>query len=156
MEPWHGRGLVDGSAPEADSRQKMRRSLPKTCREATVDMAASVSIVFTALPLTSSSSQLVPCTAPACMCLAVTRRCLTVLFNHVSYALCDTCEDQRTCGCNIMQLHHLHRMQFGAASHYIVTRRPRWPEQLRLVTSIQHSGVRSADCMQVACMLPAL
>jgi hypothetical protein len=52
-------------APEADSRQKMRRSLPNTCSEATVEMAASVSIVFTAFPLTSSSSQLVPCTAPA-------------------------------------------------------------------------------------------
>jgi len=51
--------------PAADSRQKMRRSLPKTCREATVEMAASVSIVFTAFPRTSSSSQLVPCTAPA-------------------------------------------------------------------------------------------
>ena len=43
----------------------MRRSLPKTCSEATVEMAASVSIVLTAFPRTSSSSQLVPCTAPA-------------------------------------------------------------------------------------------
>ena len=30
-------------------------------------MAASVSIVFTAFPRTSSSSQLVPCTAPVCI-----------------------------------------------------------------------------------------
>ncbi len=51
-------------APAADSLQKIRRSFPKTCSEATVEMAASVSIVFTAFPRTSSSSQLVPCTAP--------------------------------------------------------------------------------------------
>ena len=59
--------LLKRRAPAADSLQKMRRSFPKTCSEATVEMAASVSIVFTAFPRTSSSSQLVPCTAPVCM-----------------------------------------------------------------------------------------
>ena len=53
-----------GSLPEADSRQKMRRSLPNTCREDTVQMTASVSMAITQFPRACSSSQDVPCTEP--------------------------------------------------------------------------------------------
>ena len=56
---------VPESPPDSLSRQKTSLSLPKTCRAATTEMMASVSMAMTALPRTFSSSQLVPCTVPA-------------------------------------------------------------------------------------------
>ena len=55
------------SSPDSLSRQNTSRSLPKTCKEATTEMMARVSMAMTALPRTFSSSQLVPCTVPACV-----------------------------------------------------------------------------------------
>ena len=56
---------VQGDSPAALSRQKTRRSLPKTWSEATQVMTVRASSAITVLPLTCSSSQAVPCVAPA-------------------------------------------------------------------------------------------